>query len=67
MGSRQSPTEFVSIFSDSIGEIGDLIREYGGAGLYPTDMILHCNVNDILQLNRLELRLLLHHSILKRV
>ena len=44
----KAPTELVSIFSDyDRGKVGDIIRESGGAGLYPTDMILHCNVNDI--------------------
>ncbi len=45
---RNAPNELVSQFSDSDrGEIGDLIRESGGAGLYTTDMVVHCHVNDI--------------------
>ena len=47
---RKAPEELVSSFSDSDRmEISDSIRKSGGAGLYPTDMVLHCNVNDIHQ------------------
>jgi len=45
---RKSPEELVAKFSESDrGHVSDSIRESGGAGLYQTDMVLHCNVNDI--------------------
>ena len=46
---RRAPSNLLSEFPEFTPQITESIREAGGSGLYPTDMIISCNLNDIVQ------------------
>ncbi len=46
---RRAPSDLLSNFPEFTPQHGESIREAGGSGLYPTDMILSCNLNNIVE------------------